>query len=71
MNNLIDLGNLFVKGYLPFIRKNFISHMRGLAVYLKEGLPFTEELPLEDSVDSYLGIRLALFRSVSYFFFFY
>ena len=42
--------------------------MHGLAVYVKEGLPFTWDLSLENSADSYLWFRLALLHSVSYFF---
>ena len=42
--------------------------MLGIAVYLKEGLPFAQDLPLENSADSYLFFRLALLHSVSYFF---
>ena len=42
--------------------------MHGLAVYVKEGLPFAQDLSLENSADSYLCFRLALFHSVSYFF---
>ena len=45
--------------------------MHGLAVYVKEGLPFTRGLSLENSADSYLCFRLALLHSVSYFFFLY
>ena len=43
--------------------------MHGLAVYVKEGLPFARDLSLENSADSYLCFRLALLHSVSYFFF--
>ena len=45
--------------------------MHGLAVYVKEGLPFARDLSLENSADSYLYFRLALLHSVSYFFFLY
>ena len=45
--------------------------MYDLAVYVREGLPFVQELPLENSMDSYLHFRLALLHSVSYFFFLY
>ena len=45
--------------------------MHGLAVYVKEGLPFAQDLSLENSADSYLCFRLALLLSVSYFFFLY
>ena len=57
--------------YLPLIQKDSITHMHGLAVYVKEGLPFTRDLSLENSADSYLCFRLALLHSVSYFFFLY
>ena len=45
--------------------------MHGLAVYVKEGLPFALDVPLENSADSYICFRLALLHSVSYFFFLY
>ena len=45
--------------------------MYGLAVYVKEGLPFARDLSLENSADSYLCFRLALLHSLSYFFFLY
>ena len=45
--NSIDSGNFSVRGYLPLIRKDSIARMHGLAVYVKEGLPFTRHLSLE------------------------
>ena len=45
--------------------------MHGLAVYVKEGLPFAQDLSLENSADSYLCFWLALLHSVSYFIFLY
>ena len=45
--------------------------MHGLAVYVKEGLPFVWDLSLKNSAASYLCFRLALLHSVSYFFFLY
>ena len=42
--------------------------MHGLAVYVKEGLPFAPDLSLETSADSYLYFGLALHHSVLYFF---
>ena len=71
MDDAIDSGNFSVKGYLPLIRKDSITHMHGFAVYVKEGLPFARDLSLESSEDSYLCFRLALLHSVSYFFFLY
>ena len=43
--------------------------MHGLAVYVNEGLPFAQDLSLENSTDSYLCFQLTLLHSVSYFFF--
>ena len=45
--------------------------MHGLAVYVKEGLPFTWDLSVENSANSYLWFQLALLHSVSYFFVLY
>ena len=61
-----DSGNFFVRGYLPLIRKDSSTHMHGLAVYVKEGLPFARDLSLENSADPYFFFRLALLHSVSY-----
>ena len=72
MTNLdgsIDSGNFTVKGYLPLIIKDSITHMHGFAIYVMEVI-FTELIP-RNSVDSYLCFRLALLHSVSYFFFLY
>ena len=71
LDDSIDSGNFSVKGYLPLIRKDSGTHMHGLAVYVKEGLPFARDLSLENSADSYLCFRLALLHSVSCFFFLY
>ena len=66
-----DSGNFFVRGYLPLIQKDSSTHMHGLAVYVKEGLPFAWDLSLENSADFYICFWLALLYSVSYFFFLY
>ena len=71
LDDSIDSDNFSVRGYLPLIRKDFITHMHGLAVYAKEGLPFAPDLSLENSTGSYLCFQLALLHSVSYFFFLY
>ena len=49
LDDSIDSYNFSVRGYLPLIRKDFITDMHGLAVYLKEGLPFARGLFLENS----------------------
>ena len=64
-------GNFSVTGYPPLIRKYSTTHTHGLAVYVKEGLSFAQDLSLENSVDSYLCFRLALLLLVSYLFFLY
>ena len=67
LDDSIDSGNFSVRGYLPLIRKDSSTHMHGLAVYVKEGLPFARDLSLENSADSYLCFQLALLHSVSSF----
>ena len=62
-----DSGIFSVKGYLPLIQKDSITHIHGLAVYVKEGLPFAGDFSLENSTDSYRSNWLLL-CSVSYFF---
>ena len=54
LDDSIDSGNFSMRGYLPLIRKDSSTHMHGLAVYVKEGLPFAWDLSLENSADSYL-----------------
>ena len=54
LDDSIDCGNFSERGYLPLIRKDTSTHMHGLAVYVKGGLPFARDLSLENSADSYL-----------------
>ena len=42
-----------VRGDVPLIWMDSSVHMCGLAVYMKEGLPFAPDLSLENSADSY------------------
>ena len=67
----IDSGNFSERAYLPLIWKYTSTHVHGLAVYVKEGLPFARELSLENSAASCLCFRLPLLNSASYFFFLY
>ena len=69
LDDSVDSGNFYVTVYLSLIRKNSVTHMHGLAVYVKEGLPFAGDLSLEDC--RFLCFQLALLHSVSYFFFLY
>ena len=56
-------GNFSVRGYLPLIRKDSSTHMHGLAVHAKEGLPFARDLFLE--VFRFLLMFLTGFTSIS------
>ena len=71
LDDSIDSGNFFVRGYLPLIRKDSSTHMHGLTVYVKEGLPFAQDLSLEISADFDWCFGLVLLHPVSYFFFLY
>ena len=64
LDDSIDSGNFSVRVYLPLIRKASTTDMHGLAVYVKEGLPFARDLSLENSAGSYLTF-LAGFTSLS------
>ena len=54
LDDSIDSGNFSARDYLPLIRKDSITHMHGLALYVKEGPSFERDLSLENSADSYL-----------------
>ena len=64
LDDSVDSGNSCVRGYLPLIWKDSTTHVHGLSIYVKEGLPFTQYLSLENSADSYLCFQLA-FNSLS------
>ena len=70
-DDLTDSDNFFLRCYLPLIRKDSVTHMHGFAVYVKDGLPFTWDLSLENSEDYYFCFPLSLLHSVFYFFFLY
>ena len=44
LDDSIGSGNFSVTGYLPLIREDSSTHMHGLLVYVKEGLPFARYL---------------------------
>ena len=54
LDDLIDSGNFSLEGYFTLVWKDSVTHMLGLAVYVKEHLPFVREVSLENSADSYL-----------------
>ena len=51
--------------------KDSVSHIYGLAVYVKEGHPFARDLSIKSSKDSYLWLRLTLLHLTPYFIFLY
>ena len=71
MDDSINSGNFSERCYLPLIRKVSVTHMYGIAVCVKEGLPFARGLSLEISTRLYLYFWFALLHSVPYFFFLY
>ena len=71
LDDSVDSGNFSARGYIPLIRKDSISYMHGLAVYVKEGLPLARDLSLKNSAGSYLCFRLTFLHSVSCVFFLY
>ena len=68
---IFDSDQFLCEGCLPLIQKDSTTHMHGVAVYVKKGFPFGQDLFLENSADFYLRFRLALLQSVSYLFFLY
>ena len=63
LDDPIDSGNFSVRGYLHLISMDSTTHMHGLAVYMKERLPFAWNLSLENS--GFLLIFSANFSSLS------
>ena len=46
-----DSGNFSGRGCLSLIQKDSTTHMHGLTIYVKEGLPFAWDLSLENFAD--------------------
>ena len=53
LDESINYGDFPIRGYLPLIQKDYVTYLHGLAVYMKEGLPFAWDLSLENSQNSY------------------
>ena len=53
-NDSFDSSNFSLRSYLPLIPGDYVTHMHGLALYMKEGLPFAQDFFLKNSQDSYL-----------------
>ena len=67
LDGSIDSGNFSVRGYLPLIQKDSRTHMHGLIVFVKEGLPFAWDISLENSADSYVFDWLYFFQCFTFF----
>ena len=50
--NSINSANISVRGYLPLTRKVSVTDMHGLALYVKERLPFARDFSLKNFADS-------------------
>ena len=57
LDDSTDFDNVSVRGHLPLIRKDSTTHMHGLTVYVKEGLPFAQDLSLQNSADSFFTFK--------------
>ena len=68
LDDSIDSGNFSIRGFFLYAERILLL-MHGLAVHMKEGLPFAQDLILENSADSYVCFQMALLHLMSYFFF--
>ena len=69
LDDSIDSGNFFERGYIDLIQKDSVTHINGLALYLKKGYPFAKDLS-QKKLCKFLFMTVFTY-SVSYFFFFY
>ena len=51
----------------PLIQKDSMTHLHGLAGFLKERVPFAKDISLDNAEDSFLYFRVALLHSVPHF----
>ena len=54
LDDSIYSDNFCVRSYLSLIPEDSVTHMHDLAVYVKDRLPFAQNLSLENSADYYL-----------------
>ena len=66
MTQLI-LAIFSVRDYFLLIRKDSVTHMHGLAVYVKEVLSFAWDLSLENSLDTPRSVLLLFPQSTNSF----
>ena len=62
MDDSIDSGNVTVRSYLPLSRKDPITHLHGLVVYVNEVLPFAR---VSHSVSYFFFLYQSHFSSLS------
>ena len=67
LDDSIDTGNFSVRGYFLLIWKDSSTHVHGLTVYVKEGLPFARDLSLEKSADFYVLDWLYFIQCLTFF----
>ena len=53
LEDWIGFRNFFSRVHLPFVGKDSVTLIPGLAVYVKEGLPFARDFSLENFENSY------------------
>ena len=64
----ISMTQLILAISLPLIRKDSGTHIYGIVVYVKEGLPFACNLSLENSSDCFSWFTQALLHCVLFIF---
>ena len=52
-----------MRSCVPLIQKDSSTYLHGIAIYVKEELPFAQDWSLENSADSYLCFRFVLLHS--------
>ena len=70
LDDSIDSRDFSVRGYLPLIRNDSITHAWSCSL-CEEGLPFAQDLSLENSVDSFFVFDWLYFTQCLTFFFLY
>ena len=65
LDDSIDLGILSATGYLPLIRKDSVTYMHGLAIYVKKGL-LLHETYLQKTLQILTYVFVLLFCATSF-----
>ena len=66
LDDSIDSGNLYERGYRPLIQNDSITHMHDLAVCVKETISLLPGLSLRNSVDLYLYFLFYAFSFIDH-----